>query len=161
MPAGGLRPRPDLLPAWPSDPCGQPEAALRLPAAAARRAARITRCQCIARASGGGTARATGNGQNSPDRRRGRGRCHCGGRYLESANRPISFIFGRASGSVGRPGRVGKEKRGLRHEINGAKRFFLDIFLHYVAEQKQVQQPSHHHNGSHRRARGVVHRWRW
>jgi hypothetical protein len=43
MPAGGLRPRPDPLPAWPSDPCGQPEAALRLPAAAARRAARVTR----------------------------------------------------------------------------------------------------------------------
>jgi hypothetical protein len=48
------------LPAWPWDPGpgGQPEAALpRLPAAA-RRAARVTRCQCIAGASSGGTARA-------------------------------------------------------------------------------------------------------
>jgi hypothetical protein len=59
MPAGGPgpRPRPGPLSAWPWDPGGQPEAALRLPAAA-RRAARVTRCQCIARASGGGTARA-------------------------------------------------------------------------------------------------------
>jgi hypothetical protein len=45
------------LPAWSWDPGGQPEAALLLPAAAWR-AARVTRCQCIARASGGGSARA-------------------------------------------------------------------------------------------------------
>ncbi len=54
--AAPARPVATNLPAWPWDPSGQPEATLRLPAAA-RRAARVTRCQCIARASGGGTTR--------------------------------------------------------------------------------------------------------